>query len=83
MKLRVDIKTLSDKLENMVQNSLKNFHSRSCVHGKRLNPNEALRKEQPNTPTRQFVNTTVVCNEPVVAVRGNVLHNCMFRGVRN
>ena len=75
MKLREDTKNLCDKLENIAQNSFVQFNSGR--HGKRAaNLNEApatprkkLRKEQPNTPTRQFLSTTVVDDEPVVAVR--------------
>jgi len=74
IKLREDTKVLCDKLANVTQISFIHFDSGRC--GKRANPNEApvtphkrLRKEEPNTPTRQFLSTTLVNDEPVIAVR--------------
>ena len=84
----MEIEALTGKLKSIAQNSFYNFDSGYYGHGKRSNPNEAvstpskrLRKELPNTPTRQFVSTTVVDNDPVVAVSRIIMlyqiYNCI------
>ena len=78
-KLTQDIKAIRDELEKTVQSSYshfsigRNFGSLG-IHRKRSNPRKTptpskrLRRENANTPTRQFLGTTMTHGEPAIAV---------------
>lgn len=79
-KLTQDFKGIRDELEKTVQSSYshfdQDFDSPGIQRGtrKRSNPvktpspTKRLRRENANTPTRQFLSTTVAHGEPAVAV---------------
>ena len=75
IKLQQDIKGIRDELEKTVQNSYMHFErthgggSRKRSSSLRTpSPHKRLIRELANTPTRQFLSTTMVDNEAVVAV---------------
>ena len=75
LKLKQDLADLSREVETISQKSFLNYTSTHHAIRKRPNPDQSpsphkrLRKEMPNTPIRQFLNTTVVGDKKVLAVR--------------